>query len=509
MKITLSSSMVRMVIFLCLLALTVPAIAQDNTLEIKCIGPDGQPLSGFKVFAIPLTGAKLKETKSEKGVALFKKLDNGVYRILARQQGFAPAFAEFFALQGKSKQSAALHFQAGDPQSKLYFEDQAVNQKAFQLLDEGVKLLQAGKFAEGEKPIRESLQIYPANPDSNYNLAIALLQQKKFDETIAPLKQTIEISKILQKITQRGQQAGGENPYAARAKDAQFILDKLPSFKLRSEGEKLAQERKFDEAIAKYKEVLEKEPDDADILYNISLAHANAKRYEEAMKAAEKAIQLKPQEKDYQELKKKIADIQANEVILKAKGILEAGDKLYQTEDFTGALKKYEEALPMIPEKNQPIVLTQIGRTYGRLKQSDKAIENFKKAIEMAPEVPDHAKALAQFYLNEKRYEEALNVYVDPRAAGNTPPDQVLFNLGQTLSKQGNSEVAELAWEKALKINPNNAEAGYEYGMALYFSKKNDKLAKEILNRYLQLGKDPARMDNVRSVLVVINKRTP
>ncbi len=507
MKIIRSRFAVGMMLLLAF-AMVMPVFCQDNSLEVKCVGPDGQALAGVKVIAAPITSPKMKDAKSDKtGVALFKKLDDGVYRVVARQTGFAPTYDEFFAFKGGGKQSVELRFAAGDPTAKLYFEDQAVNQKAYQLLEEGVKLLQAGKFADGEKPIRESLKIYPTNPDSNYNLAIALLQQKKFDDTVPPLKKTIAVASALAQMPMQGQ-AGGENPYAARQKDAQFLLDKLPGFKLRSEGEKFSQERKFDEAIGKYQEALKMEPNDADLYYNISLAHANAKRYDEAMKSADKAVELKPAEKDYQDLKKKIKEIQDNEVLLKAKAMLEEGDKMYQAEDFNGALKKYEEALPLVPKKNQPTILAQIGRTYGKLKQSDKAVDSFKKAIEMAPDVPDLQKALAQFYLTEKRYEEALNVYADPRAAGSVPPDQALFNLGQALSKQGNSEVAELAWEKALKVNPNHVDAAYEYGMSLYFSKKNDKLAKEVLNRYLQLGKDAARLDNVKSVLVVMSKRS-
>jgi tetratricopeptide (TPR) repeat protein len=511
MKIKSCSCAIRFTILLSVLALTASAFAQENSLEIKCFGPDGQSVSGIKVVASPIAAAKGKDkdTKCEKGVALFKKLDDGVYRVLGRQPGFAPAFAEFFALKGGTKLSGELHFQAGDPVTKVYFEDPALNQKAMQTLGDGIQLLQAGKFAEAEKPIQESLKINPSNPDGSYNLAIAFLQQRKFDEAVAPLKRTVDIAKALQQLPMAGAPPGAENPYAQRVQQAQFVLDKIPIFKLRVEGEKLAQERKFDEAIAKYNEALKTDPNDPDLYYNLSLAQANAKRYDEAMKAADKAIQLKPGERDYAELKKRITEIQDNEVVLKARGILEEGDKLYQAADYAGALKKYEEALPMVPQKNQPVVIAQMGRAYGRLKQGDKAVEYFKKAIEMAPDVADYRKALAQYYLTEKKYDEALNVYSDPRATGNQPPDQALFTVGMTLSKQGNSEVAELAFEKALKINPDNAEAGYELGMSLYSSGKNDKLAKEVLNKYLLIGKDAAHLENVKAVLVVVKKRTP
>ena len=513
MKITHCSYAIRIMVLLSVLSLAASAFAQDNSLEIKCFGPDGQAISGIKVFASPIAAPKGKdkdkEAKCEKGVALFKKLDDGVYRVYGRQQGSAVAFAEFFGLKGGSKASGELRFQAGDPLTKAYFEDPVLNQKAMQLLGEGIQLLQTQKFAEAEKPIQESLNINPSNPDGAYNLAIAYIQQRKFDEAAVPLKKVIEICTALQQLPIAGAQPGAENAYTQRAQQAKFVLDKIPTFKLRVEGEKLAQERKFDEAIAKYNEALKIEPNDPDLHYNLSLAQANAKRYDEAMKEAEKSIALKPDERDYQELKKRITEIQENEVILKARGILEEGDKLYQAKDFASALKKYEEALPMVPEKNRHVIYRQLGNAYGNLKQGNKAIENFNKAIELAPDVADNRKALAQYYLNQKQYEEALNVYADPRATGTTPPDQALFTLGMSLSKTGNSEVAELAFQRALKFNPDHAEAGYELGMSLYSSGKNDTLAKEVLNKYLAVGKDAGHLENVKAVLVVIKKRTP
>ena len=87
--------------------------------------------------------------------------------------------------------------------------------------------------------------------------------------------------------------------------------------------------------------------------------------------------------------------------------------------------------------------------------------------------------------------------------------EQALFALGEKLSKQGNSQVAQLAFEKVLKINPQNAEVYYELGMIHYYDKKNDKRAKELLTKYLELGKQKDHLDNTKSVLVVLKKRSP
>jgi TPR repeat protein len=67
--------------------------------------------------------------------------------------------------------------------------------------------------------------------------------------------------------------------------------------------------------------------------------------------------------------------------------------------------------------------------------------------------------------------------------------------------------VAELAFEKALKINSKHAESCYELGMLLYYAKKDDKRAIDLLTQYVQLGKDKAHIDNASTVLVVLKKR--
>ncbi len=67
--------------------------------------------------------------------------------------------------------------------------------------------------------------------------------------------------------------------------------------------------------------------------------------------------------------------------------------------------------------------------------------------------------------------------------------------------------MAQVAFEKVLKLNPQNAEAYYQLGMIHYYDKKNDKRATELLTKYLEIGKQKDHLENTRSVLVVLKKR--
>jgi len=54
------------------------------------------------------------------------------------------------------------------------------------LLKQGTDLLGQNKVVEAEKPISQSLEINPSNPVAIYYLAVANLQQSKYDQ-VTPL----------------------------------------------------------------------------------------------------------------------------------------------------------------------------------------------------------------------------------------------------------------------------------------------------------------------------------
>jgi tetratricopeptide (TPR) repeat protein len=476
----------------------------QSTLDVKCVDGSGNAVSNARVFLQHLSAGKTRDKKSDgKGATTFDKLDDGVYRVVGRKEGFEPAFFEFISLKGSAKQSVTLQFKPGDPQKQLYFESQATHQKASELLSQGVQSLQANKFLEAEKQLRESVEANPSNPDAHFNLAIALLQQQKWQPAEESLKKAAELATLFMQFPQ---QTAGENPYKELKQRVDMVLSKINSLKIRAEADKALQEKRFEDAIAKYREEL-KTDKDPELLQNLAVALAQTRKYDEAVAALDQAIQLKPQEASYQSLKKQILDFKQNEVLILAQRVLDEGNKLFDSGDHPGALKKYEEVLARIPEQNQASVWFQIGRTQAQLSQAEKAIAAYKKAMALAPDKPDYRKALAQYYLDQKRYEEALNLYAEQGGGSSESPDQAVFALAQKLSTQGNSEVAQVAFEKVLTINPQHAEAHYELGMGLYYAKKNDKRSSDLLTKYLEIGKQKDHLDNAKTVLIVLKKR--
>ena len=110
---------------------------------------------------------------------------------------------------------------------------------------------------------------------------------------------------------------------------------------------------------------------------------------------------------------------------------MEEGNKLLKEEDAAGALKKFEEAKALVPQDKQSPLWKQIGQSQAKLNRQEEAIAAFKKSIELAPadKASDYQMAFAQFYLDIKKFEEAVDVMADSKAVGSKSPEQALLDL--------------------------------------------------------------------------------
>jgi Flp pilus assembly protein TadD len=64
--------------------------------------------------------------------------------------------------------------------------------KPHEVLGHGVSLVVAGRYAEAEKPLRESLRLDPTLAEGHYNLAIALRNEGRFDDAIAEYHRALD-----------------------------------------------------------------------------------------------------------------------------------------------------------------------------------------------------------------------------------------------------------------------------------------------------------------------------
>jgi protein O-GlcNAc transferase len=154
-----------------------------------------------------------------------------------------------------------------------------------------------------------------------------------------------------------------------------------------------------------------------------------------------------------------------------AKGHFEKGNEFVEAMQFAEAAEEYEKALEIEPDNVD--VMSNLGVTYYRLGELDKAIEIYTKAIAIAPEDADIHSNLAAAYVQKQ----------EPGAT-----DQLDMALEQ--------------YQKAIELAPDLAEAHYGAG-AVYALLGRIEEAIQAFERFQELdtGTDPKATENAQAIL--------
>jgi tetratricopeptide (TPR) repeat protein len=505
MKTNCSKSLFVYFVSLSILFCALPGFAENGTIIVKCVDPSSNPVQGVNIVVSPLGNPKTKDKKSDsKGEAEFTKLDDGFYRVIGRKDGFEPACFEFVNLKG-SIENITLKLAAGSDR-KLYFEDPAQGQKAADLMKQALDLYGQKQFSDAEKLLSQAIELDPSNPEAFRYLGVTFIQQSKYDQGVEALNKAAKIAGVFAAVPQ---EQGKPSPAQCQQiiEYVQGVLKQLPVTK----GMNSYKQQKFDVAIADFSEALKSDPNNTDAYYYLAASLASSQRYDEALTNIDKAIQLKPGVKEFEGLKSKIGELKKNGEIARANSVLKEGDALFDKDDAAGALKKYEEAKDMVAPSSQSVIWKRIGKAQAKLNQPEAAIQSFKKSIELAKnekEALDNRKAFAQFYLDQQKYEEAVNVLTETKNGADQNIEQNLLSIFQD-SKDAEPKLAQIIMERVIKINPQNADAYFELGKLYYIDgKEKDSRTKELFAKYLELGKDQDKIDSIKAFLVTINRRS-
>ncbi len=111
-----------------------------------------------------------------------------------------------------------------------------------------------------------------------------------------------------------------------------------------------------------------------------------------------------------------------------------------------------------IAHNNLGVVLAQRGRF-------DQAVPHYLAALEINPDYTDAHNNLAFAYSEEQRWAEAIEQHT--LALKRRPDAPAYANLGAIYASQGKWEQAIAECAKAIALNPNLAEAHYNWGLAL------------------------------------------
>jgi tetratricopeptide (TPR) repeat protein len=483
-----------------------PVFAQTGSLEVICRGVSGAAEKDVKVTVLPLNSTKGKDKKTgATGVALFDKLDNGYYRVVARKDGFAPAFYEVAAIHDV-KSSVGFDLVPGADR-KLYFEDPMIERQAATALTGGAQAIDAGNYAEAERLIGQSLASVPNGADALFYLGVAQSRQKKYDQAAASFKKAAEVANLHRTIPDAPGQPSKQRVYEEIARNSAQQLLVIPVMRAQDAYEA----KRFDEAAALYDEALQANPQAFALYTEKAMALTQAGKLEDADAAIGKALAQAPDDARAQQVKKAIDSRLANVEREKenarrqeANDLLNDGNKLLEY-DVPTALQKFQEANDLTGGQ-QPLIWRQIARAQAKLHNDGEAVAAFRRAIELA--TPDQQESfqmsLAQYYLDAKRPDEALDLV----ASGSSNPEQKLLDL-VAKTKNTNPTFAEAALERVLVVNPGNVDAYYDLGRLYYADgKEKDSRTKELLTRYVEIGPDAGKVEEAKNLLIMVNRRS-
>lgn len=447
-------------------------IAQAAVLEVTCVDQNGKPISGVKVQSIALGQQKGDQEKSNKqGVAVFKKLSDGYYRVFAHQKGYDPVYLEFIQLQGDGQKSVSLTFEPGDAKELIYFEDKDKLAAAAQALRDGATAMQSGQFDEAETQLKKAIDDNPAEPASYFSLGMLYVQQKKWDEAETQLKKAVELFRMYAAA------AGPSNPTVQQQlEQAENEVKFLPMRRLASQIETATKQKDYKKALSYLDELQKLRPNDPRIYYTMAYMLAQTQQLDAAIEKIDKAIELKPDEKDFTDLKTQLVGIQKQREAQKEANALKAKvlevQQLNKDGKYQEAIDKAKAAMSQVPEDLQAALWAEITNAHIRLEQYPEAVAAYQHDLE----------------LNKQ-----------PVAPG-------LYKLGEQFVKKGQQDAASAAFEKVLELDPNYAEAYYQLGMYYFYEKQDKVKAKAMLEKYLTMGKNEDNINNAKNVLVVMEK---
>jgi tetratricopeptide (TPR) repeat protein len=257
---------------------------------------------------------------------------------------------------------------------------------------------------------------------------------------------------------QLGEIEARKGDYAGGVTAVQHSLDLVPSRGPECwllYGTLLAQEQKYEDAIAAFKQVnaFYSRADWAGL--NLALCLERLGRRDEAVAAFKRVLALKP---DY------------------GAGWLALG-QLYEQMGRTNAAEHcYTTAVTNRMDRADDRVA--VARFCARRGWLGPAVTNYAAAIELSPSDPGLRMEAGQSLAASGRHDEAAQQY---RTAVDLAPDQAQphIKLGFELGRLGKSDLAEQEFRRVLQLDSNSIDARVALGVALYEQRKFDDARKQ------------------------------
>ena len=235
---------------------------------------------------------------------------------------------------------------------------------------------------------------------------------------------------------------------------------------------------KLDEAERVYREILQVEPENADVLHLLGVLCFQKKEHDAAIDFIRKAIQIQPRNEDfYYNLGGILQDTgRLDEAITHYQKAIEIkpefadaynsmGAVLQKQGKLDDAILQFRKALDLNPDL--AITHLNLGYALQQKGQLDDAIACYHKAVKIKPDFDDAYYNLGVVFQAKGQLDNAIVSYYQAMHYNPENPD-VHNNLGIILKDRQQLDVAIASFRNALGINPNNPDIWSNLGNALY-----------------------------------------
>jgi tetratricopeptide (TPR) repeat protein len=220
-----------------------------------------------------------------------------------------------------------------------------------------------------------------------------------------------------------------------------------------------------DKAIAEYKAAMAADPDSLFLRTQLAELYYRADRVGDAVREAQAVLQVNPDEVDAHRL---LAGI-----YLHSLGDNEAAANSEAT--IRKAITEFEAVTRLDPKDTDSLIA--LGRLYRVTNQTSKAEDAFRKALGADPGSKPALSFLAQLYLDQGNYADAIATLQRISPADMDPAALVM--LGQAYLENHDYDKAVDAYNQALEQDPENQELRQYYAEALLNAGKNNEARAE------------------------------
>ena len=407
-------------------------------------------------------------------------------------------------LQARGQQAQATeHFELA---VHLHPEDPTANNAL------GASLLAAGRLDEAIRYLSAALKAQPDNFDAHYNLANALASEEKFPEAIehyrAALRLHPEDANAEANLGRALAEIGKHAPPQIGAPQPKEMISPESTF---AEARGLAEQGKFDEAIAQLEALAAKQPDAKGLAHEQGIVYYKKGDYLKAMASLRKALVESADDNEALQLlgissylagrpAEAIAPLEKVQTWYPSANVDASyilGICYMQTKDYASSRKAFAKMFGVPPDSaasylftarmmlrfefevaaeeyakkavevdpKLPLAHSLLGEIYLFKSRIPEATEQFQKELELNPGDAAVYYKLAEAYTREQKYEDAekllqRSIWLDATSTG------PYILMGKVLEKKGEPLLAARALQRALAMDPNNPIPHHLLGLA-------------------------------------------